>query len=259
MRNVAVAIAFVLAALFISLAIGLFGAEEGLGQTSDTPTATPTETRTAGPYETRTATPAETRTATPTETRTATPTETRTAGPYETRTATPTETRTATPTETRTATPTETRTATPTETRTATPTATATRPPPGEGCTPGYWKNHLEAWGPTGYARSDHFEHPLTLNLLEPLFDRNDAFMGDPSLLRVVRFGGGGLRALSRHAVAALLNAAHPDVHPDPAFDTTAKVIGAWQAAFDSGDSTVITDTKNDFAASNEAGCPIDT
>ena len=67
--------------------------------------------------------------------------------------------------------------------------------------------------------------------------------------------GGGGLNALARHAVAALLNAADPDVDPDPLFDTTAEVIAAFQDAFDSGD---FQPTKNLFAASNEAGCPID-
>ncbi len=90
----------------------------------------------------------------------------------------------------------------------------------------------------------------------ETVFGR-DAFSGDPTLVQVLNFGGGGLNALSRHAVAALLNAAHPGVNPDPAINTPAEVIALWQTAFDSGDASVITDTKNIFAASNQAGCPI--
>jgi hypothetical protein len=74
----------------------------------------------------------------------------------------------------------------------------------------------------------------------------------------VLGFGGGGLNALSRHAVAALLNAAHPDIDTDPAVDTEAEVIALWQAAFDSGNATTIENTKNIFATSNEAGCSVD-
>jgi hypothetical protein len=85
-----------------------------------------------------------------------------------------------------------------------------------------------------------------------------NAFNGNPSLKQVLGFGGGGLEALSRHAVAALLNAAHPDIDPNPDIDTTAEVIALWQAAFDSGDPALIESTKNIFATSNEAGCAVD-
>jgi hypothetical protein len=74
----------------------------------------------------------------------------------------------------------------------------------------------------------------------------------------VLGFGGGGLQALSRHAVAALLNAAHPDIDTPPAVDTEAEVIALWQAAFDSGDANLIESTKNLFASANEAGCSVD-
>ena len=65
---------------------------------------------------------------------------------------------------------------------------------------------------------------------------------------------GGGLTALMRHTVAALLNASNPDVDPASPFDTTAEVIAAFQAAFDSGSYTT---QKDLFEASNEAGCPL--
>ncbi|MDH3224417.1 MAG: hypothetical protein OEO23_11935, partial [Gemmatimonadota bacterium] len=71
-------------------------------------------------------------------------------------------------------------------------------PPPGggEGCTPGYWKqpHHFDSW--TGYDPEDLFSSAF-----------EDAFPG-MTLLEVLKQGGGGLKALGRHTVAALLNAA---------------------------------------------------
>jgi len=111
------------------------------------------------------------------------------------------------------------------------------------GCTPGYWKqdHHFDSW--SGYAPGDSFE---------AVFGRN--VPGNPTLLDALRSGGGGLNALMRHTVAALLNAASPEVDPVAAFNSTAEVIAAFQAAVDSGGYET---TKNLFAASNEAGCPL--
>ena len=63
--------------------------------------------------------------------------------------------------------------------------------------------------------------------------------------------GGGGVNALARHAVAALLNAASGDVDSD---FTVAEVIALVQDAVESGDFET---AKNLLAASNEAGCPL--
>lgn len=113
-----------------------------------------------------------------------------------------------------------------------------------EGCTPGFWKQrqHFDSW--VGFAPTDSFE---------AVFGR-DAFAGDPTLLDVLEKGGGGLDALGRHAVAALLNATSPDV--DFAF-TSSEVIALFQAAFDSGSKTTIESTKDQFDAANNAGCPL--
>jgi hypothetical protein len=68
-----------------------------------------------------------------------------------------------------------------------------------EGCTPGYWKqpHHLDSW--VGYSPDDLF---------------SDVFGVGPdiTLLDALWARGGGVNALQRHAVAALLNAAHPGV-----------------------------------------------
>jgi len=130
-----------------------------------------------------------------------------------------------------------------TTTTVKTTTTTSTIPKKAEGCTPGYWKqeHHFDSW--VGFDPDDSFED---------VFGRD--VPGDPTLVEALQQGGGGLTALMRHAVAALLNASSPDVDPVPAFDTTAEVIAAFQAAFDSGDYST---TKNLFETSNEAGCPL--
>ncbi len=114
----------------------------------------------------------------------------------------------------------------------------------GEGCTPGFWKNNLGAWGLTAFSPGDSFE---------TIFGR-DAFTDDPSLLQVMNFRGGGLNRLSAHAVAALLNASHPDIDYDL---TPADVITDWQIAFDAG-GPAINAQKNIFVGFNELGCDFD-
>ena len=107
----------------------------------------------------------------------------------------------------------------------------------GEGCTPGFWKQcqHLDAW--VEYDQNDRFEGVFGV----------DASC-DWTLLEALRLGGGGEQALARHAVAALLNAAHPDI--DYLY-TTNQVIGMVQAAYASGDFET---TKDLFEAQNELG-----
>ena len=107
----------------------------------------------------------------------------------------------------------------------------------GEGCTPGFWRNHSDVW-------------PIPTDTdFDTTFGR-DAFDPDITMLEAVDLRGGGLNALSRHAAAAYLNVVSPVVSYDL---TAAEVIAAFQAAFDSGDYNT---TKNMFEALNELGCP---
>ena len=108
----------------------------------------------------------------------------------------------------------------------------------GEGCTPGYWKNHTDRW--VGYAPSDSFNTVFGVSAA-----------GNPTLLEAASAGGGGATALGRHAVAALLNAAHGDVDSG---QTTADVIALVQSAYNSGDFEAAKDTLEDI---NEQGCPL--
>jgi hypothetical protein len=76
-------------------------------------------------------------------------------------------------------------------------------PPGGEGCTPGYWRNHYESWAATGYALTDDFDATFGVDYFNPNITLQDAIWK----------GGGGLNKIARHGTAALLSAAHPDVN----------------------------------------------
>ena len=119
-------------------------------------------------------------------------------------------------------------------------------PPPShgegtEGCTPGFWKarRHLTLW-PAPFTPATTF-----VTVFE------DAFPG-MTLLDVVSLGGGGLNALGRHTVAALLNAQSPGVDYGM---TAADVIAAFNGVFPGGDYSTLT---NQFVALNERGCTVD-
>lgn len=76
-----------------------------------------------------------------------------------------------------------------------------------EGCTPGFWKNHTRfknwnAWEGTGYDPTNDFDATFGVDLFDP----------DINLLQALQARGGGMNKIARHATAALLNAAHPDV-----------------------------------------------
>jgi hypothetical protein len=81
----------------------------------------------------------------------------------------------------------------------------------------------------------------------------SDVFGAGPSitLLEALKKMGGGEKAFLRHAAAALLNSANPDVAY--AYSPT-EVIGMVQDAYASGD---FEDTKDMFEAANESWCPL--
>jgi hypothetical protein len=122
--------------------------------------------------------------------------------------------------------------------------AQASPPPGAEGCTPGFWKQpqHLSAWGPTGFSPSADFDLTFGVNLFTP----------NITLLEALGLNGGGVNALARHAVAALLNASHPNIDYPM---TAAQVIAAVQAA--ALNPSLVESTKDQFDAANNLGCPI--
>lgn len=117
-------------------------------------------------------------------------------------------------------------------------------PPPGEGvagCTPGFWKqsHHFQYWT-APFAPSTQFSAVFA-----------NAFPGQ-TLLQVVSAGGGGLTALGRHTVAALLNAASSEV--DYGW-TAQQVVNAFNAAYASGDYAPL---HTQFEGLNERDCTVD-
>lgn len=116
-------------------------------------------------------------------------------------------------------------------------------PPAGQGCTPGYWKQsqHFGSWT-APYTPTTAFSAVFS-----------NAFPG-MTLLQVLGQGGGGMKALGRHAVAALLNTASANV----AYDlTTAQVISSFNSAYASGNAGTIETQKNLFDMLNNQGCPL--
>ena len=119
-----------------------------------------------------------------------------------------------------------------------------------EGCTPGYWKNHLEAWAgisPDGKVK-DVFAIPA-----------NVALLGEVTNLQALSFGGGSSVAdasatLLRAAVAGVLNATSPDVdYSISAGDLVAQV----NAALATGDRATILALKDAIDRANNGGCPL--
>ena len=86
-------------------------------------------------------------------------------------------------------------------------------PQGGEGCTPGFWKQdqHFDSW--VGFAPTDSFEAVFGVDVT--LRVGGQGTVDDPTLLDALNATGGGVNALARHAVAALLNASNPDVDSD--------------------------------------------
>jgi hypothetical protein len=119
-----------------------------------------------------------------------------------------------------------------------------------EGCTPGFWKNHRAAWAATGYSPSQ-----TTVSV----FSAASGFpsLASKTLLQSLQGGGGSgtvgaAKILLRAAVAALLNAAHPNLdYPR----TPANVISAVNAALASNSRSTMLTLATALDNDNQLGC----
>jgi hypothetical protein len=148
---------------------------------------------------------------------------------------------------------------------------------PFQGCTPGFWKNHLTAWDST----SDKTVSTLITSLVPPYgYDptltnfNNQLFfqvIGLPTgpdqglgltltLVQALNLGGGDFQALARHGAAALLSSASVKYTY-----TTSQVLAGLNAAFKSGNSNLVIPNVfpdgvlNDLEAANnqnDQACP---
>jgi hypothetical protein len=130
---------------------------------------------------------------------------------------------------------------------------------PLQGCSPGFWKHdkHFDSW-PAPYTPemlfSDVFGVVIQVKFKEKGVKGKPPLLNNPTLLQALRAKGGKVNALARQAVAALLNAASPDVNypielgmvfmmvNDALSDTTGESIEA---------------VKNIFETNNELVCPL--
>jgi hypothetical protein len=131
-------------------------------------------------------------------------------------------------------------------------TASASKKKGSEGCTPGYWKQaqHFDSWT-APYDPGDLFADTYGTHADSSTVFFENAFPG-MTLLQVLQQGGGGLAALGRHTVAALLNTASPDV--DYAHTTTGFIVDEFNSVFPGGNYEGLKDI---YAGFNELGCPL--
>ncbi len=122
-----------------------------------------------------------------------------------------------------------------------------------QGCTPGYWKvpQHWDSWIPTGYT---------TGQSVTSVFSEAGAYPeGAASMVEALDFPGGpgvrgAVRILLRAAVAAVLNASHPDVNYPTG---EAGVINKVNNALASGDRDKMLKLAGDLDDDNNLGCPL--
>ncbi|MBI2567685.1 MAG: hypothetical protein HYV63_11690 [Candidatus Schekmanbacteria bacterium] len=120
------------------------------------------------------------------------------------------------------------------------------------GCTPGYWKNHLESWPITSLSPDQPVDTVFGELWLYPE-------VGSATLLEALSFSGGSdllgaVRLLVRAGVAAVLNALHPDVpHMLPS-----EVLNIVNTALDSQDRDTILAAAALLGDRNDSVCPLD-
>jgi hypothetical protein len=133
----------------------------------------------------------------------------------------------------------------------------------GEGCTPGYWKNHNRAW-PSSILQCqtdvDVSYHTFGHDLGLPELYTNTA-LPDPGLTQGEALslpGGSGVEGarmiLIRQAVAAVLNAHHPDVDFSVA---PCEVIASVNVVLASQDREAMLGLEDALHELNSLGCPL--
>jgi hypothetical protein len=118
-----------------------------------------------------------------------------------------------------------------------------------EGCTPGYWKNHPDCWEcfEPDTPFSAVFGRVITIGSGKKAAE-------DPTLMEALNGNGGGVTALARHAVAAILNACDPDI----AYPVgVGEIIDVVAGVLDLGEPH-ITEVKDILDEFNNFGCPQD-
>ena len=131
-----------------------------------------------------------------------------------------------------------------------------TQPCGGEGCTPGFWKNNARNWDASAwvsFSPGNSFETVFGVDI-DYLRGKGQSKVYDPSLLDALNANGGGINALARHAVAALLNTSSSCINYSYS-DVGALIADVHDAIMAGG--VAIKALHSELAYYNEAGCPI--
>jgi hypothetical protein len=133
------------------------------------------------------------------------------------------------------------------------------RPP--QGCTPGFWKTHSQYgpatgnhWPPTGFDPDQAVSSVFSRAGSAPYTS-----LGSATLLEGLAFQGGSdlvgkAEILLRAAIAAVLNAAHPDI----SYPYSVSQIQSWvNGALDRQNEGAIVTLAGQLDAANNLGCPI--
>jgi uncharacterized repeat protein (TIGR01451 family) len=131
--------------------------------------------------------------------------------------------------------------------------------PGGEGCTPGFWKNNGDKHGASAWC--DRFSPSMKISdvfiLDEPLVIRGNgkSTITDPTLLQALGANGGGVNAMIRHGIAAMLNACSDCVQYE--YGSEDEVITLIEGALNGDGPYTVDELHSMFAEYNERGCPV--
>ena len=133
-------------------------------------------------------------------------------------------------------------------------------PPGEEGCTPGYWKNNGDKHGASAWCERFEPSDPISMHFVlnNPLVIRGKgkSTITDPTLLQALDANGGGVNAMIRHGVAAMLNACSDCVQYQ--YSSPDQVISMIEDTLnEEGDYYTVDELHSMFAEYNEAGCPV--
>jgi hypothetical protein len=128
-------------------------------------------------------------------------------------------------------------------------------PPPGEGCTPGFWKNNANKNGGNLWIGFTPSELLSTAGFAVPTTFSDGSTIADATLLAALSFQGGSTldgaaEILLRAAVAAILNA-------DQFGGSASGIISAVNKALASNDRDTIINLANLLSAANNQACPL--
>jgi hypothetical protein len=128
-----------------------------------------------------------------------------------------------------------------------------------EGCNPGFWKDNGDKHGASAWCERFSPSDPISMHfaLNEDLVIRGKgkSTISDPTLLQALRANGGGVNAMIRHGIAAMLNACSDCVQYE--YSSEDQVIMMIEDTLNGVGAYTIDELHSMFASYNEAGCPV--